>query len=683
MAFLRIPALPFLLLTCLVQACVSTGKLRDGETAYALGQYHVATGMLQEEYNGNRNPAERSRLAYRIGQSFDAMNQPAQAENWFGKAYTDGYGPEALYAQAQQQKKQEDYPAAIATLQQYLQDDPDRRAEIRREIAVCERVQGQRSGEAYFEVSNLESLNSPEEDFSPVLFEQQSIVFTSGRTSAVGEAENNWTGGKYYDLFVAKPKPGGGYYDPSPFDLDVNSAYYEGAVSFSADFTEMVYTQCGSPDKRVDDACQLLYRYRDVDGSWSAPEKLNFFTDSVNIGHPALTPDGKRLYFSASGDPESYGGADLYYVKQGEEGWGSPINLGPSINTTGNEVFPTLAPDGTLYFSSDGLPGMGGLDIWSSRETRKVWSRPEALGYPLNSGADDFGMLILTPAKPHPDTLMLGLFSSTRAGGKGSDDLYRFILKKAPPPPPRYVLRGEVVEKMLSDPRNPDSEVTGYKALPKAEITLYDRSARTDQGKLQLSPEATFRTEISYATAYRVTGKYPNYFTRSEDLSTDGLPETPGDTFYVDIRLVLDPIPERDITLRNIYYDLDDTTLRVESFPELNKLVKILVENPLLRVEIGSHTDSRGSREYNDVLSRGRANSVVAYLEKNGIRSDRMEPRGYGEQKLVNRCADNVPCSEEEHQLNRRTTFKVIGEIDVESQVPDEVPLDPRRRGNR
>lgn len=683
----RLPSLKFsLLCVCAVFAvafssCVSTGKLRDGETAFKLGKYSVAAEMLKEEYAGNKNPATKSAQAFRIGQAYDALNQPAQAEGWFSKAYNEGYGPDALYNQAQQQKKQEDYPAAIASLQQYLQDDPDRRAEIKREIAICQRIQDQLKGETYFEVSNLRALNSPAEDFAPVLFEGGALVFTSGRPSAVGEADNEWTGGKYYDLFLALRRPGGEYFDPTTFDVQINEAYYEGTATYSADFTEMVYTQCGSPDKKVDDPCRLLYRYRDPDGTWSAPEMLNFFTDSINIGHPALTPDGKRLYFSASGDPESYGGADLYYVRQGEEGWGSPINLGPSINTTGNEVFPSIGPEGQLYFSSDGHPGMGGLDLFQTAETRKVWSRPEGLGYPLNSGGDDFGMLVLPRPNPHPDTLMTGLFSSSRPGGEGSDDLYRFVLKKAPPPPPRYELRGDIVEKTLADPRNPDSEVTGYKPLAQAQVSLFDESAGVDQGRLELDKEGRFRTQISFATDYRVSGKLSGYFTRAEEVSTSGLPDTPGDTFFVDVRIVLDPIPEKDITLKNIYYDLDDTTLRAESFPELNKLVKILAENPSLAVEISSHTDSRGRTEYNDVLSRGRANSVVAYLVSKGIPGMRMEPKGYGERRLLNRCADDVACSEDEHQLNRRTTFKVLGEIELESEEPDEIQTDPRRRG--
>jgi peptidoglycan-associated lipoprotein len=674
-----------------LSSCVSTGKLRDGDTAFRLGKYQVAAQMLSEEYADNRNPATRAAQAYRIGQSYDAMNRPGQAADWFGKAYADGYGPDALYAQAQQQKKLEDYPAAIASLQQYLRDDPDRRSEIRREMAVLERIRDQIGGQAYFDVSSLGATNSAAEDFAPVMYEDGAIVFTSGRASAVGEALSEWSGGKFFDLFITRPKPGGGYYDPTPFDLDINAPYHDGTATFTADFTEMVYTQCGSSDKKIDDACRLVYRFRDADGSWSEPEELRFFSDSVNIGHPCFAPDGKRIYFSAAGDPESYGGADLYYVRQTttaesdeneltSAGWSSPINLGPTINTAGNEVFPSLGPDGTLYFSSDGHPGMGGLDLFSTVETRRVWSRPEPLGYPVNSGADDFGILIFKRTRIHPDTLMSGLFSSSRSGGSGQDDLYSFVLKKAPPPPPRYELRGQVVEALRADPRNPDSEITGYRPLPQASVSLYDLSARAEQGVLETDGEGRFSAQLGFATSYRVSGQLSGYFTRTETVSTEDLPNTPGDTFVVQVELVLEPIPEQDITLRNIYYDFDDTTLRAESFPELSKLVVILQENPTLRVEIGSHTDSRGRTEYNDDLSRGRANSVVAYLVGKGIPAARMEARGYGERRLLNRCADGVECSEEEHQLNRRTTFKVIGELDLESEAPEDIELDPRRR---
>ncbi len=664
----------------MLHSCVSTGKLRDGDTAFRLGKYQVAAEMLREEYNGNKNPATRSLQAYRIGLSYDAMNRPESSAQWFAKAYEDGYGLDALYEQSRQLKKQERYEEAIEVLKLFMQEEPDRRAEVRREVAVLEQIQEQLRSDAYYEVQNLGAINSLAEDFAPVLFEGGALVFTSGRSSAIGEGDNQWTGSKYYDLFSAQPKPGGGYYDPAPFDLQINGLFYEGTATFTADFSEMVYTQCGSADKKVDDACQLIYRFREVDGSWSEPEVLQLFSDSVNIGHPAYAPDGKRLFFSASGDPDSYGGADIYYVRQVEGGWSQPINLGPSINTTGNEVFPYLAPDGSLYFSSDGHPGMGGLDIFNTTETRKVWSRPEPMGYPVNSGADDFGVLIFERENPHPDTLLHGLFSSSRAGGSGMDDLYRFILRKRPPPPPRYELIGDIVEKVLSDPKNPDSEVTGYRALNKASVELYDLSSGISQGVLELDAEGRFSAQLNYATEYRVSGSLSKYFSRAESLSTEGLPRTAGDTFRVETRIVLEPITERDITLRNIYYDFDDTTLRSESFPELEILIKILRENPLLRVEIGSHTDSRGRTEYNDILSRGRANSVVAYLVSKGISGQRMEARGYGERRLLNRCADGVDCTEDEHQLNRRTTFKVIGEMDLESEQPDQVPTDPRRR---
>ena len=660
-------------------SCVSTGKLKDGETAYRLGKYSVAVDMLREEFEGNRNPVTRSKLAYRIGQSYDALNQARQSGDWFAKAYEEGYGPEALYAQAQQLKKQEDYEAAMSALKEFLKEEPDRRPEVNREIAACRRAIEWKNGEHYYTITNLEALNSPAEDFSPVFFENGALVFTSGRTSAVGEI-SEWTGGKYYDLFTAVPE-GGDFSSPEPFDIILNQDYFEGAATFSADFAEMVYTQCGSPDKRMDDACQLLYRYREPDGSWSEAEQLNFFGDSVNIGHPAFSPDAQRLYFSAAGDPEGYGGADLYYVKQTDEGWGSPINLGPTINTERNEVFPYVHRDETLYFSSDGHPGLGGLDIWTTTEIRKKWQRPENMGYPVNSGADDFGVVIVNRKKPSEDTLLMGYMSSSRPGGRGSDDLYRFILKKAPPPPPLYVLKGDVVEPVFENPDDISSAVIDYKPLPQASMELFDESAGTSQGALEVGEDARYETVIGFATEYRVAGSLEGYFTRSATASTVDFPDTPGDTFMVEVRVVLDPIPDitEVLTLENIYYDFNDTTIRDESLPALLKLTTLLVENPTLQVEIGSHTDSRGTFDYNDNLSRGRANSVVAFLVGKGIPRTRLEPKGYGERVLVNECADNVECSEDDHQINRRTTFKVLGEIEIKSERPEDIRVDPKR----
>jgi outer membrane protein OmpA-like peptidoglycan-associated protein len=326
---------------------------------------------------------------------------------------------------------------------------------------------------------------------------------------------------------------------------------------------------------------------------------------------------------------------------------------------------------------------MGGLDLFQTREEKKKWQRPEALGYPVNGGSDDFGLALDPRQSQHPDTLVLGLFSSTRSGGQGEDDLYRFILRKAPPPPPLYRLEGDIVEAILADPEDPASAVAEYKALPDASLVLTDASAGQELGALALDKTGRFTAELGPATEYRLRASRDGYFNVSETATTIGLPETPGDTFTVTARLVMARIPARnkDITLEDIYYDFDDTTLRAESFPSLAKLTKLLAENPTLRVEIGSHTDSRGEKPYNQRLSRGRANSVVAYLERQGIAPVRMEAKGYGETRLLNRCLDGVSCTEEEHQRNRRTTFKVLGEIELESLPPDEIEVDPRRRG--
>ena len=674
---------PFLFSIVLVAAgCVSTGKLKDGETAWRLGQYAVAVEMLQEEYAGTRNPVTKAQIAFRLGQSYDALNKPDRSADWFGKAWSEGYGADALYARAQQYKKQEAYDRAIADLNSFLKAAPELRPSINREIAACRRAIDWKEGTHYYTVSNLTALNSPAEDFSPVFFEGGKLVFTSGRASATGDEPSPWSGGQFFDLFQATPAANGtDFGSPEPFDIVVNSDFYEGAATFSADFSEMVYTQCGTPDQRIDDPCRLLYRYREPDGSWGAPEELRFFADSVNVGHPALAPDGKRLWFSAAGDPEGYGGADLYYVRLTDAGWGSPINLGPTINTKGNEVFPYQHADGSIYFASDGHAGMGGLDLYRTEENRKRFRRPVNLGYPMNSGADDFGIVLVDEETLGGDKLAMGFFSSTRPGGRGSDDLYRFVLVEAPPPPPLYVLRGDIVTPVLEDPKDPASAVTGYRALPDARVQIFNASAGdVDLGYLDLDLDARFETELEFGTDYELVGSFDKFLTGRADASTSDLPSTPGDTFYVDARIILDPIRKGQVKLENIYYDFDSFSLRPSSFEELNKLVDLLQLNPTLEVEIGSHTDAQGTDEYNDNLSQNRAQSVVDYLIDKGVRKERLIAVGYGETMLVNHCRNGVVCSDDEHQENRRTTFKVTGEIELESAQPDEIDTDPRRR---
>ncbi len=674
--------LPPLAVLLLLGACVSTGKLRDGETAYRLGQYAVATEMLREEYADERNPALKAEKAWQLARSFDALGRPGEAAEWYGRAHAEGFGPDALWYQAQQLKRLEDYEGAIAALRAYLDEAPEYRSEINREIAACRRAASALTGEHYYAVRRLDALNGRGADYGPVWLDARTLLFTSEREGVQGAETDNWTGGRYVDVFAAR-RQGGGWTEPVPWAPGANGDYHDATPTFNPAGDELVQTQCGTADKGRDDACRLLLRFRDADGSWSPGEELLLFGDSVNVGQPSWAADGLRLYFAASGDPEGYGGSDLYYVQLSGAGWGSPINLGPTINTAGNEAFPWSAPDGTLYFASDGHPGMGGLDVYATRQTDRKWSRPEALGYPVNSGADDFGLVLDPRPSPHPDTLLSGVFSSARAEGSGGDDLYAFVLKKAPPPPPAYRLTGRVVEALPGADTASGEGVPAYRPLPAATVALADLSAGQDQGSLDTDREARFAAWLAAATDYRVSASLDGYFTRSETVSTNGLPETPGDTFTVETTIVLERIPDRntEISLENIYYDFDDTTLRAESFPELDKLVRLLAENPTLRVEIGSHTDSRGRTEYNDRLSAGRANSVVAYLERKGIAPVRMEARGYGERRLLNRCADGVECTEEEHQVNRRTTFKVLGEVELESLPPEQIRTDPRRRG--
>jgi outer membrane protein OmpA-like peptidoglycan-associated protein/tetratricopeptide (TPR) repeat protein len=672
----------------LLQACVSTGRLPDGDTAYRLGKYAVAVEMLQEEYPDERNPLLKAEKAYRIASAYEAMGKPSAAERWFGKAYADGYGPDALYAQAQQRKQLEDYDGAIQVLEDYLLEAPEYRSEIKREIAACRRAKSWLNGVTYYSVSALEALNSPSSDYGPVWLDERTLLFTSDRQGSEGEADNEWTGGLYYDLYQST-RSASGWSEPIPYNETINEGYHESSPAFSPRGDELVYTQCGSAEKETDDACRLLYRYRVSAGAWSEPIELMLFGDSVNLGHPSWSADGQRLYFAASGDPESYGGADLYYAQLTDAGWGSPINLGPTVNTSGNEVFPHAGADGTLYFASDGHPGMGGLDLFKTIQNKRKWQRPEAFGYPVNSGADDFGLVLDPRQSTHPDTLLAGVFSSARADGRGSDDLYRFVLEKAPPPPPVYWLEGDVVQAIALEVT--DSVVAGPDTLPdvryaplrNATVELNDASAFQSEGALDLDRLARFRVQLAPATDYRLKASMDGFFNREETVSTIGMPETPGDTFVIEKRIVLEqlPAPNSDITLQNIYYDFDDTTIRAESGPELDKLVKLLAENPTLKVEIGSHTDARGAKDYNQRLSRGRANSVVAYLVDRGIPDLRMVARGYGETRILNRCRDGVECTEEEHQLNRRTTFKVLGEIELESLPPDKVRVDPRRRG--
>ncbi|GIV35075.1 MAG: cell envelope biogenesis protein OmpA [Chitinophagales bacterium] len=663
----------------LLAGCSSAQKLKDGEMAFRQKSYALAANLFKTEFEKEDDPKIKGRKAYMAAESYRLSNQTQQAEKWYAEALRLEYpDPQLKLHYGLVLMANEKYNQAITVFSEYARDDPFNKQKANELIRACREAAKWITAKHNMTITSL-GINTPANEFAPVFYRNKDLLFTSDRYDASGSDIYGWTGEKYTDIFIAKREPNGEYRTLAPFDAKINSGFHDGTPAINADFTILYFTRCGSQGKK-DDYCRI---YETVfDGVyWSDPIPVPFFGDTVNTGTPWLSPGADTMIFAADVPAAGYGGKDLYisYYQDGQ--WTAPLNLGGEINTAGNELFPYVDSEGTLYFSSDGHPGMGGLDIFQARREGGIWKNPVNVKTPLNSGADDFG-IIFEKIKPRDDNdpvRMSGYFSSPRPGGSGGDDIYHFILANEN----IFKLEGIVLEKIYENPLDPNSKVIDFEPLPGVAVTLkkYEGGLKVIDS-LNADKFGKFEFELEPRSRYKVVGEKPGYFTQSEDVSTIGLRDMENILITIKVRLLMQRIyEEKEIVLPNIYYDYDKTTLREESKTVLDTLAKLLMENPDIIVELGSHTDSRGSDQYNMVLSQGRAESVVRYLIEKGIDPRRLRARGYGETRLINHCANGVECTEEEHQLNRRTTFKVLSEkLVIESVTPDSIPVDPRRK---
>lgn len=700
-----------LILVSLLAACEMPENIQDGQTAYKLKKYKLAAELLQKDYAKAELPDEKAKIAYQIGESYAYNNRYEQAADWYFKSSDLGYGSEATLQYALMLKAQEKYPEAMQYFNQYLIDEPFRRPEITIELNACQnaidwmnRQQNEYERDTY--VTRLNTLNSGDADFDPVLFGNDKIIFTSSRTSSTGDNTDSWTGNKFYDLYVATRQGINNFSAPEAFTGPFNSPYNDGSITFSRDGQEVFFTRCGSDDRKIDDYCGLYMSNYLGDNNWSDPIALPFFEDTMNIGTPCLSPDGQTLFFAAV-NPDGYGGADLYMSKRNAEGWDAAVNIGQSLNTKGNEVFPSFDAAGTFYFSSDNLQGMGGLDIFSAQWKNGKFSNIQNLEYPINSGADDFGLVMLPSTAYGKDTLAAGYFSSNRAGGLGNDDLYLFVKTKKKLPPPLYVLNGKVSRKVYEIENDVNSKVIDTIPLDAATAQLFYPDQKKELAMFTVSESGMFTLFVDSTQQYKIVGSKEGYFNNSTLVDITKHKGKPGDTVRVFAEVVLDMIPiatgttTAEIRLENIYYDYDSPNLRPESFPELDKLIALLNENPGMTIQINSHTDARGKDAYNEKLSAGRAQSVVNYLVEKGIAVERLTAKGYGEkspstvnkdltlpsgkivpkgtlleEKFINTFKANKYDFEYLHQLNRRTTFNVTGMMNIQSEDAGDIRID-------
>ena len=626
-------------------------KTERAYAAWQAGSYYEAIDHFKDVYSKTRDKQLKAEMVFMVSEGYRLINDPKNAELWYKRAVKSPFPkPEAQYWLAETTKKLGRYPQAIEEFRKYRQLVPgDPRTE--QQIRACElAMEWQASPESY-NVEELKEANSKDSDFSPAYGRDDNglVWFTSSRDDAKGNKEHGATGQSFTDIFETRLDKKGKWSTPVPVDF-LNTEFEDGSPSFSSDYTEVYFTRCEA-GKRENKGCVIMYSTREG-VNWSDPVKIELLVDSLVAAHPALSPDGQTLYF-VSDMPGGKGGKDIYRATRTSPGspWSRPENLGTDINTRGDELFPFVHSDGTLYFASDGHIGMGGLDIFRAVPQGGDSWLVQNMRAPVNSPADDFGIVFERDAEK-------GIFSSARKG-RGDDDLYTFEM-----PPLIFSVTGLVRDEKTGQP----VQGAAVQLIASDGANMQTETGAAGDFRFSLRPEVDY---IFLASRKGYLNGKEKETTRGQDKSRE---------FMATIQLT--PI-DRPIELPNIFYDFGKWDLRPESMVSLDKLVETLNDNPNVTIELMSHTDSRDTEEFNLDLSQKRAQSVVDYLIGRGIAADRLTARGYGEtspkivdediikgapflrpgatltEQFINGLASDEQ-KEIAHQINRRTEFRVL-----------------------
>jgi peptidoglycan-associated lipoprotein len=621
-------------------------------SAFAAGEYFDAIDQFKDAYSKTKKADKNTRteLVFMIAECYRLTNDPKNAETWYKLAVKSSFSrPDAQYWLAESMKKNGKLQQAIDEFKKYKQIAPsDARAD--QEIRSCELAsEWMRNPEAY-KVEDLRDINSKESDFSPAYGRDDYglIFFTSSRDDAAGTKTHGATGQSYTDIFESRIDKKSKWSTPVPVQI-INSEFEDGTPSFSSDYKEIYFTRCET-GKREKKGCVIMNSKKTGD-TWSEPKNIGILPDSLVAAHPSISPDGSTLYFVS----EIAGGSgkkDIWKVtRSGGGAWSKPVNLGPDINTPGDELFPYERNDGTLYFASDGLIGMGGLDIFKAKPQPDGSWTVQNMKPPINSFADDFGIIFEGENER-------GIFSSTRKG-RGNDDLYLFEL-----PPLKFSVTGLVKDEKTGAP------ITGSLV----ELIASDANSLQSETGTGGDFKFTLKPDVDYIMVASKRG----YLKGKDKETTKG--QEKSREFMVTI--LLTPI-DNPIELPNILYDFGKWDLRPESMVSLDKLVETLIDNPNVTIELMSHTDSRDTEEYNQDLSQKRAQVVVQYLIEKGIEPERLAAKGYGEsspkvvdavitaqnpflrtgttlsEQFINTLGNDEQ-KEIAHQINRRTEFRVL-----------------------
>lgn len=642
------PAIYVALLVLLLGSCRGS-KLSVADEQFARGEYFDASKTYRKIYNKlkpREQRAERAEVAAKMAECHRLLGQDARAAAAYQNALRYGYPDSSIMLRlAQAQHGQGAYAQAVGTYEEYLAAHPDDRL-AQRGLAGARKAAELKKNKTRYVVKNATLFNSRRSDFSP-MFNGEVLYFTTTNEKVKGTNRSEITGMKRSDIWMAKKNEQGVWQRPEAVEGELNSEWDEGICSFTPDGSTMYLTR--AIRKAGSNTGTEICTSTRSDAQWSAPVKFEITADTISsYGHPAVSPSGEWLYFSS--DMPGTGGKDLWRINLRERA-GSLENLGEAINTPGDEVFPYLLTDSVLFFSSDGHPGLGGLDIFRATLSPSGGWLVENMGSPINSEGDDFGITYASPGKE------AGYFSSNRGDGRGYDHLYSFEL-----PDLKILISGWVLDK--------DEE-----PVPNAVIRIVGNDGSNQ--KAVAKNDGSFSFPLRRGVSYVMLAGAKGYLNAKQEFTSDDAEE---DAEY-GIDFILASLSKPNI-LENIFYDFDKATLRPESKSALDELAQMLRDNPNITIEMASHTDRHGSDEYNIDLSHRRAKSVVDYLIESGIAADRLQAQGYGESrpkvvsKRINREFPQFPegqvldeeyilsLSEEDQeaadQVNRRTEFQVL-----------------------
>ncbi len=583
-------------------------------------------------------------LFKKLGNSYYFNSEFESAAKWYGELFAINTSPEAeyyyRYAQSLRSTGQTDKANKIMNEFNAKYKNDSRGKLYKEDVNYLDEIKAN-SGRYKIEDAGI---NSKYSDYGSFVYNNK-IYFASARdTGNFSQRRHKWTGEYYTNIYSANIDPqNSAAVKPDKFKTALNTKFHESTPVFTKDGNTVYFTRNNYIDGKKgkdDNKITLIKLYKATleNGKWTKITALPFTSDNYSTAHPALSPDEKTLYF-ASDMPGSIGQSDIYKVSiNSDASFGTPQNLGKPINTEGKETFPYVTSENEIYFASDGHPGLGGLDVFVGQiDENGTVSDIQNLGNDINSPKDDFAYIIDPVSRQ-------GYFSSNKDGGMGSDDIYKFLETK----------RLKCLQELYGVITDSENGVV----LPGSKVTLYENQKIKNSTVSNTAGQYSFTVECG--KTYSVRAEKPDYATKEVDITiakTNGKTNLPIALDKSVCKVAVGDDLGKCFGIKMIYFDLDKSNIRTEAALDLEKILDVLNQNPTMKLDIRSHTDSRASHQYNEALSDRRAKSTISWLIQNGVAKNRLTGKGYGETQLVNQCSDGINCTEEEHQMNRRSEF--------------------------